>query len=158
MLGINEKLDLNFMVNVVQNGQEKEVRFGELLSRKSIVSVYMKNNTTGCDRQTLSLAEHAAWFTEHGYNIIAVSKDTCGSHIKYAEKQGIRYTLVSDPEFKFAKAAGLMTQKKMYGKIFTSPSRSAFVIDTDGTILGVIKKIDTKNHAEELKTLINSIA
>jgi peroxiredoxin Q/BCP len=48
-------------------------------------------------------------------------------------------------------------EKKMYGKTYTGPARAAFVIDIDGTVLGLIEKIDTKNHADELFELIESI-
>ena len=142
---------------MVQGGEEKEVSFSDLLDKKTIVSVYMKNNTGSCDRQTASLAEHSGWFTEKGFNLIAISKDTCGSHKRYADKQGINYTLASDPEYKFSEATDSIVEKKMYGKTYTGPSRSAFVIDTDGTILAVIEKIDTKAHADELKTLVDSL-
>ena len=49
------------------------------------------------------------------------------------------------------------TFKEMYGKVYEAPSRSAFIIDTDGTILGVIEKVNTKAHAEELKELVESL-
>src|SRR5690625_620040 len=103
MISTGDKIDLNFEVDVVQDGQEKTVNFMELADRPSVISVYMKNNTSGCDRQNKSLAEHAGWFHEKGYNLIAISKDTCGSHKRYAEKLGAAYTLVSDPEYKFAR-------------------------------------------------------
>lgn len=157
MIDINNKIDTNFTIDIVQNGEEKHVDFGSLLNRKTIVSVYMKNNTPGCDKQTLSLAENADWFDAKGFNIIAISKDTCGSHKKYADKQGITYILASDPDFKFAKATDSMVQKKMFGRKYIGPSRSAFVIDADGTILGAIEKINTKAHAEELKALVESL-
>jgi peroxiredoxin Q/BCP len=96
-------------------------------------------------------------FDEKGYNLIALSKDTCGSHKNYAEKIGINYILASDPDFNFAKATDSVVEKKMYGKTFNAPSRSAFVIDTDGTVLATIKKINTKAHAQELKELIESL-
>lgn len=157
MIELHDKIDPDFTVKMVADGEEREINFRELLNRKTVVSVYMKNNTPGCDRQTRSLAGHADWFNEQNINLVALSRDTCGSHKKYAKKQGINFTLVSDPEFKFAAAVDALVQKKMFGKTFTGPSRSAFVIDTDGTILGIIKKIDTKNHAEELKALIGSL-
>ena len=117
----------------------------------------MKNNTSSCDRQTKDLADESSWFTEHGYNLVAISKDTCGSHKRYAEKQGIDFTLVSDPDYKFAEATDSVVQKKMYGKEYEAPSRSAFVIDTDGTILGTVEKVNTKDHAGELKELVQSL-
>lgn len=157
MINTGKKIDLNFTIQVVLNGEQKELPFTDLLDRPAVVSVYMRNNTGGCDLQNQSLAEHAGWFDEKGYNLIALSKDSCGSHINYAKKLGINYTLASDPDFLFSKATDSMVEKKMYGKTFDAPSRSAFVIDTDGTVLGIIKKINTKAHAEELKELIESL-
>jgi len=157
MIDIGEKIDTNFTLEVVQNGEQKEVKFQELLDRPTIVSVYMRNNTGGCDKQNRSLSEHSDWFDEKGYNLVALSKDTCGSHKNYAEKLNINYTLASDPDFKFAEATDSVIEKKMYGKTFDSPTRSAYVIDTDGTVKAIIEKINTKAHAEELKELIESI-
>lgn len=157
MIETGKKIDTDFTLKVVQGGEEKEVNFADLLDKPTIVSVYMRNNTSGCDRQTKSLADESSWFEDNGYNLIALSKDTCGSHKRYAEKQGINFILASDPEFKFAKATDSIVEKKMYGKTFNAPSRSAFVIDSDGTILASIKKIDTKAHAEELKSLVSDL-
>lgn len=157
MIETGNKMDTSFTVKAVVDGEEKELKFEELLSRPTIVSVYMKNNTSSCDRQTLSLAEHSAWFDENGYNLVAISKDTCGSHKRYADKQGIGFALVSDPDYKFAEATDSVVEKKMYGKTYNAPSRSAFVIDTDGTILASIEKVDTKAHAEELKEVVSNL-
>lgn len=157
MIQIGDKINTEFSLDIVRNGEEKEVKFSELLDKPAIVSVYMRNNTGGCDKQNKSLAEHADWFDKKGYNLVAISKDTCGSHKNYAEKLDINYTLASDPDFKFAEATDSIVEKKMYGKTFNAPSRSAFIIDTDGTVLGIIKKVNTKAHAEKLKELIESI-
>lgn len=157
MIAIGNKIDTSFSLNVVTDGEEKEVQFSELLNRPAIVSVYMRNNTSGCDRQNRSLAENAGWFDEKGYNLIGLSKDSCGSHKNYSKKLDINYILASDPDYKFSKATDSIVEKKMYGKTFDAPSRSAFVIDTDGTVLGIVEKIDTKAHADELKELVESI-
>lgn len=157
MIETGIKMDTDFTFKVVEGEEEKEVRFADLLDKPTIVSVYMKNNTGSCDRQTLDLAEESEWFTNAGYNLLAISKDTCGSHKRYAKKQGISFTLASDPGYQFAEATDSLVEKKMYGKTFTAPSRSAFVIDTDGTILATIEKIDTKEHAEELKALVKDL-
>ncbi len=157
MVDTGEKIDINFPLKVVKNGQEEEVTFSELLDRPTVVSVYMKNNTSGCDLQNQSLAEYYPEFDKKGYNVVAISKDGCRSHINYAEKLNISYWLASDPDYKFAKATDSIVEKKMYGKTFNAPSRSAYVIDTDGTVLGVIPKVNTKAHADELLELINSL-
>lgn len=154
MIQIGNKINTDFELKVVRNGEEQSVQFSELLDKPAIVSVYMKNNTGSCDKQNISLAADQKKFAEKGINLVAISKDTCGSHKKYAEKHGINYILASDPELFFSKATDSIVEKQMYGKSYEGPSRSAFYIDTDGTILGIIEKIDPKNHASELFELI----
>lgn len=157
MIDVGSKIDTDFTLEVVKDGEEQEVKFSSLLTRPTVVSVYMRNNTSGCDRQNKSLAENYEYFDQKGYNVVAISKDTCGSHKNYAEKMGINYTLASDPEYKFAHATDSVVEKKMFGNTFDAPTRSAYVLGTDGTVLGLIKKVDTKNHAEELKELIEKL-
>lgn len=154
MIAIGNKIDTNFDLKVIKNGEEKSVKFADLLDRPTIVSVYMKNNTGSCDKQNISLATDQKMFSEKGVNLVAISKDTCGSHKKYAEKHEISYILASDPDLLFSKATDSIVEKKMYGKTYDGPSRSAFYIDTDGTVLNIIEKIDPKNHAAELLELI----
>ena len=157
MVEVGQKIDTDFTLNIVQDGEEKEVNFSDLLDKPTIVSVYMRNNTSGCDKQNKSLAENADYFQKAGYNLVAVSKDTCSSHKKYADKLGINYILASDPDYKFANAVDSVLEKKMFGNTFDAPTRSAYVIDTDGTVKGIIEKVNTSNHASELKELIESI-
>lgn len=157
MIEVGTKMNTDFNLKVVSGIDEKEVKFSELLDKPTIVSVYMKNNTPGCDRQNVSLAEHASWFHEAGFNLISLSKDTCGSHKKYIAKHDISYIVASDPDHNFSKATDSIVSKKMYGKVYDGPARSAFFIDKDGTILAIIEKINTKAHAEELKNLAKAL-
>lgn len=157
MIETGKKIDTDFSLDIVKNGEEQKVTFKELLDRPTIVSVYMRNNTSGCDKQNQSLAKHADWFDQKGYNLVAVSKDTCGSHRNYAEKLGINYILASDPEYRFAEATDSVVEKKMFGNTYEAPTRSAYVIDTDGTVLEIIEKVNTKDHAQELKELIENM-
>lgn len=157
MIEAGEKIKTDFTLKIVEDGEEKEVTFSELLERPAVVSVYMKNNTSSCDRQNESLAGNTGWFDKKGYNLIAISKDGCRAHKNYAEKMNIDYILASDPGYKFAEATDSIIEKQMFGKTFEGPSRSAYVIDTDGTVLGIIEKVNTKDHAEELKELIENL-
>jgi thioredoxin-dependent peroxiredoxin len=154
MIITGQKLKTNFKLKVVRDGAQSEVVFKDLLTKPTIVSVYMKNNTGSCDKQNDSLAEHAGEFAKLGYNLVAVSRDTCGSHLKYAVKKKITYTLASDPDDAFAKATDSIVEKSMYGKTFEGPARAAYVIDTDGAVLAVIEKVDTKDHAAQLKAVL----
>lgn len=157
MIEKGEKINTDFAISIVEDGEEKEVEFSELLDRPVIVSVYMRNNTSGCDKQNASLAEHADYFKQQGYRLIGLSKDTCNSHKNYAEKMDIDYMLASDPDYKFAEAVDSIVEKNMFGNTFEAPSRSAYIIDTDGTVMAVIEKVDTKNHADQLKEVVETL-
>jgi thioredoxin-dependent peroxiredoxin len=154
MISPGKKLSLDFSVKVWSGGEAREVRFGDLLTRRTIVSVYMKNNTPSCDRQNESLVAHAAQFAAAGYDLIALSRDTCGSHGRYAAAKSIPYRLVSDPKDEFAQAADSVVSKSMYGRSYLGPARAAFVLDPDGTVLAVAEKVDTADHAGQLLALI----
>src|SRR5688572_22153896 len=106
MIRPGEKLDLDFRVKAARAGVVTEVAFRELLQRRTIVSVHMKNNTPSCDRQTESLAKQADEFAAAGYDVVAVSRDTGGSQLRRAAKLGATFAWVSDPEDRLAKAAG----------------------------------------------------
>lgn len=157
MIKEGQKIDTGFSLDIVEDGEQKSVKFEELLDRPTIVSVYMRNNTSGCDKQNASLAQEADWFDQKGYNLVAISKDSCGSHKNYADKMGINYVLASDPDYKFGKATDSVVEKSMFGNTYEAPTRSAYIIASDGTVKGIIEKVDTKNHADELKNLINNL-
>ncbi len=157
MIQPGQKLKTNFKLKIVRDGVEAEVAFKDLLTKPTIVSVYMRNNTGSCDKQNDSLSAHSAEFSKRGYNLVAVSRDTCGSHLKYAVKKKIAYTLASDPDDLFAKAADAIVEKSMYGKTYEGPARAAFVIGKDGTVLAVAEKVDTKDHAAQLHALLDTL-
>jgi peroxiredoxin Q/BCP len=154
MITTGKKLRTNFKLSVVADGVAKEILFKDLLTRRTIVSVYMKNNTGSCDKQNDALVACAGELAKAGYNLVAISRDTPASHLKYAVKKKITYMLASDPDDLFAKAADSIVEKSMYGKTYFGPARAAFVLDTDGTVLAVAEKVDTADHAAQLKALI----
>ena len=158
MVTPGQKLDLQFRLKVVHGGVAKEVKFADLLTRPTIVSVYMRNNTATCDRQNSSLAAHAAEFDRAGFNLVAISRDTPGSHLRYAQARKIAYTLASDPGDQFARAADALVEKSMYGRNFIGPARSAFVLDRDGTVLAVAASVDRMDHGAQLEELIKPLA
>lgn len=157
MIAPGQKLRTDFKVKVFEQGFAREVQFGDLLTRRTIVSVYMRNRTPSCDRQNDQLVEHAAELARAGYNLVALSRDTCGSHARYAAAKHIEYALVSDPTDRFAQAADAVVEKSMYGRSFQGPARSAFVLDRDGTVLAVIEKVDSANHGAQLRAALASL-
>jgi len=158
MIAPGQKLATDFPLSVVRDGRLEKVTFEDLLTRPTVVSIYMRNNTGSCDQQNDSLGAHAAAIDRLGYNLVAVSRDTGGSHLRYAAKKGISYVLASDPDDAFAGAADAIVEKSMYGKTYEGPARSAFVLGPDGTVLAVIAKVDSKAHGEQVLAVLRGLA
>lgn len=157
MIAPGHLLDLRFRCKAVHGGVVKEMAFADLLTGRTIVSVFMKNRTPSCDRQKDRLATAAAELADYGYQVIGLSRDTAGSHLRYAAAKKIPYPLVSDPEDRFARAADALIEKSMYGRAFVGPARAAYLLERNGTVLAVIEKVDPANHATELLALVRSL-
>ena len=157
MIQPGARLPLDFTLKALQADGEKEVKFSDLLTRRTVVSVYMRNNTGGCDKQNDSLMGYAAKLDRAGYNLIAVSRDSLASHRKYAAKKGITYALASDPDDRFARATDSLVEKSMYGRKFIGPARAAYVLDRDGTVLAVIEKVTPADHAAQIAAVIATL-
>lgn len=151
------KIDLSFTVKAVVDGKIRECRFADLLSGPTVVSVYMRNNTGSCDRQNAALVDVAAELKRKGFGLIALSRDTAASHLRYAAAKGIRYVLVSDPDDQFARATDSLVEKSMYGRKFVGPVRAAYVLAADGKVLGVVPKVEAAEHAEQLRAAIKGV-
>lgn len=158
MIPVGEKISVKLRLKVVEAGSPRDRTLAELLTRPTVVSIYMRNNTPSCDRQTDALVAFAGELDGQGYNLVAVSRDTCGSHAKYAAKRGVTYALVSDPDDLFGKAADAIVEKMLYGRKYLGPARAAFVLAADGTVLAVIEKIDTRDHAAQLRDVLAGLA
>lgn len=157
MIQPGSKIDTSIPLTIIQKGEVRHVVLADLLDKPLLFTVYMKNNTPSCDRQVQALTDNAGLFASKGFNLMAVSRDGVKSQLKYAQKTGIPYILASDPDGLVPKATDSIVEKQMYGRTFEGPARSAFVIGTDGTVLAVIEKVETKNHGDELLKLIESI-
>lgn len=154
MIKVGEKISAKLRLKVLEAGKPRERTLAELLTRPTVFSIYMRNNTPSCDRQNDALSAVAGELDRLGYNLVAISRDTCGSHAKYAAKRGVTYVLASDPDNRFAEAADAIVEKMLYGRKYSGAARAAFVLAPDGTVLAVIEKIDTVDHAAQLRVML----
>ena len=157
MIKLGETIATKTKLVAVRAGVEAKVAVSELLTRPTVFSIYMRNNTGSCDKQNDSLVAAAGAIEAAGFNLVAVSRDSAAAHVKYAQKKRIVYTLVSDPKYVFAKAADAVVTKAMYGKTYEGPARAAFVIGVDGKVLAVIPKVEAKSHGEQVLAVLGEL-
>ena len=157
MISIGKKPKLSFKIDALIEGKAVNLPFSELIDGPTLVSVYMRNNTSACDKQTAELDKNHKYIDKQGFKTIVVSRDICASHAKYAAKHGFDFTLVSDPEDLFSKAMDAVVEKSMYGKKYFGPARAAYLFDDAGKLIGLIPKVEAAEHGKQVLEAIKAL-
>ena len=131
-----------------QNGET--VRLSDFLGKKVVLYFYPKDNTPGCTRQACAFAAAYDGFKERDVVVIGVSKDSVTSHLKFAQKHGLPFILLADPELQAIQAYGVWQEKKLYGKVSMGVVRTTFIIDEQGNIEKVMPKVKPDTNAAEI--------
>ena len=126
------------------------VSLTDFAGKKVVLYFYPKDNTPGCTRQACAFAEAYEEFKKINAVVIGVSKDSVASHQKFAEKHGLPFILLSDPELTAIQAYGVWQEKKNYGKVSMGVVRSTFVINENGMIEKAMPKVKPDTNAAEI--------
>jgi len=138
-----------------QNGNT--ISLNSYRGKKIVLYFYPKDNTPGCTAEACSLRDNYNELLKKGFVVIGISADSIKSHEKFAEKYNLPFPLISDPDRKIMTAYGAYGEKTMYGKKVTGVLRTTFIIDEEGRIGKVIKKVDTKEHAPQIFKLYGNV-
>ena len=122
----------------------------DIEGKKVILYFYPKDNTPGCTAESCNLRDNYADLKAKGFEVIGVSPDSEKSHENFKNKHDLPFALVPDTEKEVLNAYGVWGEKKMYGKTYMGVHRMTFIISEDGTIEKIIKKVKTKEHAEQI--------
>ena len=126
------------------------VSLSDFFGKKVVLYFYPKDNTPGCTRQACAFAGAYDAFRERGVEVIGISRDSVASHAKFAEKYGLPFILLSDPERVAIEAYGVWQEKKQYGKVSMGVVRTTFLIDEQGMVAKVMPKVKPDTNAAEL--------
>ena len=130
------------------------VSLADFAGKKVVLYFYPKDNTPGCTRQACAFAGAYEEFKKINAVVIGISKDSVASHQKFAEKHGLPFILLSDPELTAIQAYGVWQEKKLYGKVSMGVVRSTFVIDENGMVEKVMPKVKPDTNAAEILTYL----
>ena len=136
------------------DAEGKEIRLSDYPGMNFIIYFYPKDSTPGCTAEACSINEGFGQLKRMGYQVIGVSKDSAASHRKFAEKYSLVFPLIADTELTLCNLAGVWRKKKMAGREYFGIVRTTFVTDSQGTVTDIIEKVDTKQAALQLFTLL----
>ena len=137
--------------DVTLGGAEgKTVSPADFKGNKLVLYFYPKDDTSGCTREAQDFSALAKQFEEAGTWILGVSKDDAKKHTKFTEKYELKVPLATDADGSVCEAFGTWVEKSMYGRKYMGIDRATFLIDRDGTVARVWRKVKVPGHAEEV--------
>ncbi len=132
------------------NQDEKTISLADYKGKKVILYFYPRDNTPGCTAESCNLNDNLDSLTEKGFVVIGVSPDSVASHQKFRAKYNLNFELIADTEKEILNAYGAWGEKKMYGKVSMGVLRSTFIINEEGVLEKIIRKVKTKEATEQI--------
>jgi peroxiredoxin Q/BCP len=122
----------------------------EIKGKPVVIYFYPKDDTSGCTAEAIDFSGLRAKFAAAGAMVIGISPDSAASHDKFKHKHDLKIALAADPERSAIEAYGVWKEKSMYGRKYFGVERSTFLVDRDGRIAKVWRKVKVPGHADEV--------
>ena len=132
------------------DGEGRPVNLGDFAGQKVILYFYPKDSTPGCTKEACSLRDHNARLREMGVAVLGVSADKAASHQRFAAKHDLNFPLLTDEGWQVARAYGSYGPKKLYGNLMEGVLRQTYLIDEQGHIEKVWRKVRTATHGADI--------
>jgi thioredoxin-dependent peroxiredoxin len=128
----------------LRNQDGEPVKLSDHRGTPVVLYFYPRANTPGCTTQACGIRDRAS---DYGDTVVlGVSPDEPAALRKFADKHGLDFTLLADPDHSVAEAYGVWVEKSMYGKKYMGIQRATFIVDGDGKIAKAFPKVSPKTH------------
>jgi thioredoxin-dependent peroxiredoxin len=137
----------NFRLPTDGNG---EITLSQLEGRKVVLYFYPKDDTSGCTAEACGFRDSFPDYGKTGAVVIGISKDSIASHDRFKKKHNLPFVLASDTGGEVCENYGAWVEKSMYGRKYMGIDRSTFLIDGNGIIRGIWRKVRVPGHVAEV--------
>ena len=134
-----------------------EVTLSDLRGKAVVLFFYPRDDTPGCTKESIGFSQHLQAFADAGAKVFGISKDTLAKHEKFAAKHDLTTPLLSDAEGQVCEDYGVWKEKNMYGKKHWGIERSTFVINGDGQIAKIWRRVKVEGHVEEVLEAVRAL-
>ena len=122
------------------------VTLSDLRGRKVVLYFYPKADTPGCTMQACGVRDHRADYEAAGATVLGVSPDAPKKIARFDDKHDLGFPLLGDEDHAVAQAYGVWVKKSMYGRTYMGNERTTFVLDADGVITEILRKVKPAQH------------
>ncbi len=126
------------------------INLADFKGKNVVLYFYPKDDTPGCTMEAKDFRDHLQAFTDANTTIIGVSKDSVQSHGKFQQKYCLPFTLGSDETGNVCEDYGVWGEKSMYGKKYMGIERATFLIDAQGTLRHIWRKVKVDGHVKDV--------
>ena len=134
-----------------------KVRLADLKGRPVVLYFYPKDDTPGCTREACSFRDSQADLKKLGAVVLGVSPDEVESHVKFRDKFNLNFPLLADVGHKVAEKYGAWREKNMYGKTSMGIQRSTYLIDADGKVAKLWKRVQVDGHEQQVLEALKAL-
>ncbi|MDD9909951.1 MAG: peroxiredoxin [Ahrensia sp.] len=124
--------------------------------KPTVLFFYPKDDTPGCTTEAKEFSAALADFAALGVSVVGLSPDPAAKHDKFVAKHDLSVPLASDEELQALNAYGVWVEKSMYGKTYMGVERSTFLIDAQGKIVEMWRKVRVKGHVEKVLEAVSN--
>lgn len=124
------------------------VHLGSLKGKAVVVFFYPKDNTPGCTREAISFSQLKSAFDAANVELIGISPDTIKKHENFRKKHALTVHLGADVEKQVVEAYGVWIEKSLFSRKYMGVDRSTFLIDANGKIAKIWRKVKVAGHVE----------
>ena len=135
-----------------------EITSESLKGKNKVIYFYPKDDTPGCTIEAKDFRDHIDAFTNADAVIIGVSKDSVKSHDSFKQKYCLPFPLASDEDGSMCEAYGVWVEKSMYGKSYMGIERTTFLVDKNGIIRNIWRKVKVEGHVKEVLDAVKALA
>ena len=133
------------------------VSLSALKGKPVVVYFYPKDNTPGCTKEAIAFSELIEEFRKLDVTIVGLSPDSAKKHNNFVTKHNLAVRLGADTETQVAQAYGVWVEKSMYGKKYMGVERSTFLVDANGKIAQIWRKVKVPGHAEAVLEAVREL-
>jgi peroxiredoxin Q/BCP len=124
----------------------RAVKLSDFRGQRVVVYFYPKADTPGCTTQACGVRDNRTAYSAAGVTVLGVSPDRVARVKKFHEKYALDFPLLADEDHAVAESYGVWVQKSMYGKTYFGNERTTFIIDADGRVVEVLRKVKPAEH------------
>ncbi|OGT42817.1 MAG: hypothetical protein A3F42_01800 [Gammaproteobacteria bacterium RIFCSPHIGHO2_12_FULL_37_34] len=130
--------------------EDKPITLSSLCGKKVVLYFYPKDNTPGCTKEACDFRDYFSTFKKNNVEVFGISKDNVKTHTQFKQKYALPFTLLVDAKAEVCQAYGVMNKKSLFGKTFLGIQRSTFLIDEQGNIQKIWRKVKVTRHVEHI--------